>query len=399
MIRTRLALVALSSAAALLLVSPAVRAQDSNGAAWSGSTLTMPEASDVGFVSVKAEFTRNPPRDVNLLIKVMGAPAEECSPIGPFTGAGRAGPTPASLAAELSFECNGVYTVTATAHTTDNTFLSPDSASLSRTLAVSMPAPTVTGITATSEGRSITVLWDDMRSAAKDLSGYIVERSISNGGYVEVATAGNHQVSFVDNDLPSDGGQATYRVSSTRPSPAGTRVSAASNSTATPFTAAPAPPPTAGDGDGTTPGSTPPGDGTTPGAGTTPGDGSVPDDGATPAEPGPDTGTTGGRPAGGSVRVPRLGITGAFLPPLLRPSATVQPPTTIDDGFSDRLPYSDNESEPGEDDAVLPDDELASIFTDGAAGRGMAIPVATALVLAVWAFHLRFLARASRPHA
>ena len=95
------------------------------------------------------------------------------------------------------------------------------------------------------------------------------------------------------------------------------------------------------------------------------------------------------------MRIPRLGITGSFLPPLLRPSASVQVPTTVDDGFSDQLPY--DASEPGEDDPVLPDDELASIFTDGAAGRGMAIPVATALVLAVWAFHLRFLARASRP--
>ena len=73
----------------------------------------------------------------------------------------------------------------------------------------------------------------------------------------------------------------------------------------------------------------------------------------------------------------------------------MSPPTTIDGGFAGELPYDD--SEPGEEDPVLPDDELASLFTDGAAGRGMAIPIATALVLAVWAFHLRFLARASRP--
>ena len=65
-------------------------------------------------------------------------------------------------------------------------------------------------------------------------------------------------------------------------------------------------------GDGTSPGG--PGDGTTPDS--TPGGGTAPDPTApsTPGAGGPS------RPGIG-VRAPRLGITGTFLPPLLRPSA------------------------------------------------------------------------------
>jgi hypothetical protein len=85
---------------------------------------------------------------------------------------------------------------------------------------------------------------------------------------------------------------------------------------------------------------------------------------------------------------------GTFLPPLLRPATqTLSPPTTADTGFEESLPY-----EQGPNDAVLPGGEsLASIDTHGQAGRGLVIPVATALVLAIWAVHLRMLARAARP--
>jgi hypothetical protein len=390
MMRTRLATLALVSAAALLLAAPTVRAQDSGSTAWDGSSLTMPASTEVGFVSVNAFFTRRPPRSVNVTIAVSGSPMAGCAIPGSVSAADT---TPIDVPAELGFECNGSYTVSALAVTTDDNQLLPhDEASRSGTLAVAMPAPTVTGVSALADGRSITVVWNDMRSTAKDLSGYVVERKVGDGSFSEVATPASDQTSFVDESLPDDAGEATYRVSSTRPSPAGTRVSAASTSEATPFVAAPAPPTT--EGDGTTPGDgTSPGDTTAPSGEPAPG-GSTPGDPGAPGDPGtPDAGAAGSPSS--TFRAPRLGISGTFLPPLLRPSSTVPVPTTVDDGFSDRLPYSD--TEPGEDDPVLPEDELASLFTEGAAGRGMAIPVATALVLAVWAFHLRFLARASRP--
>jgi hypothetical protein len=77
-----------------------------------------------------------------------------------------------------------------------------------------------------------------------------------------------------------------------------------------------------------------------------------------------------------------------FFPPLLAPPA--------DTGFSEELPFGDRE--PGEQDAALPDDELASgPLSERLPGRGLVVPVATGLVLAVWALHLRFLARAAQP--
>jgi hypothetical protein len=386
--RTRLALVALS-ASALLLAAPIARAQDTGSAAWDGSSISVPPTTEVGVVNVAVYFTRNGAREIQIAFRSTGAPPSGCAmPADVYSAPAR---TPTSFAADLTFGCNGTYTVTADAATTDDSAVFPhDYASRSRTVAVSMPAQAVTGVSAAAEGSTIRVLWDDMRVAAWDLSGYVIERQVDDGSFTELAVLGSESTSYVDESLPGEGRAATYRVSSTRPAPAGTQVSAASSSEATPFEATATTTTTPGDGttgDGTT------GDGTTPGTGTTPGGGTTAGGTTIPSTPG--TGSVATRP-GGTVRAPRLGISGSFLPPLLRPSGSFGVPTTVDGGFSEQLPYG-QDTEPGEDDPVLPDDEMASLFTDGAAGRGMAIPIATALVLAVWAFHLRFLARASRP--
>jgi hypothetical protein len=391
--RAPLAALAAAAAAALVLAGPSVQAQDSGSSAWDGSTITVPASSSSGSVHVEARFVRNPSRSVRITVHTDGQPPAGC--VVPVDAGSGPAPTPATWSTELGFGCNGTYTITATARTTDDSPLrSADSASRATTVAIAMPAPTVTGVLATSEGRAITVTWNDMRAAAIDLSGYVVTRQVGSGPEVEVATVGPDQTAFVDDALPPEGGEATYSVASTRPSPERRLTSQSTSSEATPFVADPS---QTDPGDGTTdPGTTDPGDGTTPG--TTPGGGTPgaqgPGTPGAPGAPGTPGAGAGGRP-GASVRAPRLGISGSFLPPLLRPSLSLQPPTTADEGFSEELPYGDQE--PGAEDPVLPDDELASAFSGGAAGRGMAIPVATALVLAVWAFHLRFLARASRP--
>jgi hypothetical protein len=385
------------AATGLVLAGPSVSAQDSGGVEWDGSFIEVPAGPQAGPVHVETSFQHKPERTVQVTIEVSGAPpSAACAMPEPVFGGTGTTPTP-RFAADLSFGCNGTYLVTAEAVTTNDSALFPhDEATRSGSVSVAMPAPTVTGVHADGEGRSITVSWDDMRGAAPDLSGYVVERQIDGGPYTQVASPGSSDTSFVDGDLPAEGGEATYRVSSTRPSPERNLTSQSTATQATPFIEDPT---AAGDGttgDGTT------GDGTTgdggtsdggtaPGGGTTPG----PTTGSTdPSAPGGGTGTPSGRPDT-SVRAPRLGITGSFLPPLLRPSVDSIDTPEIDEGFQEELPYG--ESEPGDEEAVLPDDEMASLFTDGAASRGMAIPVATALVLAVWAFHLRFLARASRP--
>ena len=358
--------------------------QDSGSAAWDGSVITLPGSPQEGLVHAEAYFKRDSDRTIVITLSASGAPAAGCAMPSAVTGP--SGSTPMSFGTDFGFGCNGTYTITALAETTNDSQLFPhDEATRSGTVAVAMPAPTVTGVSASGDGREITVEWNDMRAAAADLTGYVVTRQIDDGSPVEVASLGADETTFVDTHLPAEGGDATYSVASTRPSYDQQRLTSQSTSSeATPFIADP----NATDGDGTT---SPDGGTTTGGGTTTPGT----TGGSTSGATGGST-TSGGTTSGGvSVRAPRLGISGAFLPPLLRPSVSVSPPTTEDGGFSEELPYGS--SEPGGDEPVLPDDELASAFSDGAAGRGMAIPVATALVLAVWAFHLRFLARASRP--
>lgn len=287
---------------------------------------------------------------------------------------------PRSFRVMLSIPCNGTYTLVASAITTDDNppFMDHETASLDRTVSVAAPAPTVSGVQATADGRSVAVSWDDMTGAAPDLSGYIIERKIGEGSFQELAVVDAHQVSFDDSALPAQGGQATYRIFATRPSPNGSQVSAASDEAGTPFVAAPQ--------DST--------DTTSPGGGTGATGGSSPGaaDGSGTSGSGGTAASAGGSRTG--VRAPSI-FSGTFLPPLLRPAAQTIGATTptADAGFSEALPYElGTDEEP-----VLPNDAMASILTDDQAGRGMAIPVATALVLAIWAFHLRMLARAARP--
>jgi hypothetical protein len=67
--------------------------------------------------------------------------------------------------------------------------------------------------------------------------------------------------------------------------------------------------------------------------------------------------------------------------------------TDPDSGYKQELDYGDQQLAGGEDDG----DGLSSFTYEDGGGRGMAVPVATGLVLAAWAFHLRYLARAAKP--
>jgi hypothetical protein len=280
------------------------------------------------------------------------------------------------------FECNGSYPVaiTGTANGGGGT------ATLNRTFVVAMPAPAVTGVAVKLDGDAVDIRWDDMTAQAKDLTGYQVTRQVGTAAPKVVAEVqpradGTIPTTARDTDLPDDG-VLTYQVvavrSHTGPGPAGQGSRAAITREGEP---APAP----GDGPGTPgegPGDAPVADG----AGSPPGDGSAP-------------ATGGQRPSRGAP--PRVGINGTFRAPALGPispggRAGSTTSTTIDTGFEEDLPYDPVD---GPLEAQTPDDELAAFFNEDSAERGMAIPIATALVLAVWAFHLRVLARAARPTA
>ena len=74
-----------------------------------------------------------------------------------------------------------------------------------------------------------------------------------------------------------------------------------------------------------------------------------------------------------------------FFPALLAPP--------VDTGFNEELPYDLD----GQGDDELAGESPGSDPVSALPGRGLAIPIAVGLVLAVWALHLRFLARAARP--
>ena len=126
--RTRLPLVALS-AAALLLTAPGVRAQDTGSAAWSGSSLTHALLLGCRGRARQRVLHAQPvshDHDHHLHIGQRARPTAPC----PST-TGSSGRTPMSYATDLSFGCNGVYTVTAVAATTNDSALTPHDEAIS----------------------------------------------------------------------------------------------------------------------------------------------------------------------------------------------------------------------------------------------------------------------------
>jgi hypothetical protein len=248
------------------------------------------------------------------------------------------------------------------------------------------------------DARSVAVSWSPLANPPKDFRGYLVLRTLA-GTTEPVASLPPNDTSWVDLDPPASGGSVTYQVRTRRaganPADPSDEVTSA-GATSAPIDVAPVPGGTGGGGTGGSDGS---GGGGTGGGGTGGGSGGGGTDGGSGGTDGGSGGfggsITGRRRSGTgaspdltspSFRVPRVGTPSRnFFPPLLAPP---------DAGYDDRLPYEDRE--PGEEDAVLPDD-LASGPFDRAPGRGLVIPLAVGLVLAVWALHLRFLARVAQP--
>ena len=84
---------------------------------------------------------------------------------------------------------------------------------------------------------------------------------------------------------------------------------------------------------------------------------------------------------------------GAFVPG----QPAVSPPAEFDPGFQPELDYSDVEL--GEEEAVPPSDAGLFDIGESTTETGLVIPGAVALCLAVWAGHLRHLARRATPPA
>jgi hypothetical protein len=357
---------------------------------WAGSAITSSSATTEPDPQITATFLRAYDPTTSRVVATTRVTAPEGLPAGCASSLGtsgdhgplaREGDKTHRTTASLTTTCNGEYAVTVTATRQARSCgilgCSPwastsDVHTLSGTLAVRAPAPPVAGATATQgSGRSVVIGWTPAVDAPPDFLGYRVERVSASGDTVTIATIDDRTASsVVDDEPPAEGGTTTYHVYGRRAAPGG-EVGSAATSTSTEVT--PLPGGGGGDGDGDDGGSDGDPDGGSPGGGP----------GVT--SPGGRSPSISGGP--GSVRAPRVGSPSRRLfPPLASPA--------VDAGFEETLPF---EAEPGDADPVLPDDELASSgFTD-VAGRGLVIPVATALLMAVWAFHLRYLARAARP--
>lgn len=377
--------------AALVLTAglslPAATAQESiDSGEWAGSRVARPApvTSDPGSTIVEGTFTRDRPYAMNG-VEVLVSPPSGLDPSCPH-GTPRA--IPASYTAENSSvgastwhfsagvpfgprACNGSFSVRITVDVVG--MQRPEEPVLTTVIDVAVPPLPVVGVVAERTGdREVVVSWAAPTDRPPDFLGYTVIRTSAAGEATSFQIDDPAATAFADEDPPAEGGEVRYQVVARRWAPSG-EVTSTGGEAPTPVQVEPAPddPPAADDDDAGSGG------------------------GASGGGSGAPGGSRGGAASGGSrVRQPLVGrASSGFIPPLLTPS----PPTTLDTGFSETLPFEEQEA--GSQDPVLPDDELASALYEDEAGRGLAIPVATALVLAVWAFHLRYLAKASRPTA
>ena len=384
---------------ALALAAPQAAAQDSIPATFNGSRETTPDLSGSASPELTARFVRryNP-----------GFPEYEqfsartwlTTPAGLPAGCPAAGEQELSTSiapgdevfstdtsATGSAPCNGTYAFRIMG-IVDRQVIADDVAVVHGTVDVAAPPANVAKAGATFESGSVTITWTPLSSTPPDFLGYRVERREGGEWKALTTNLGPNAKSFVDSSPPS-AAEAVYRVRARRSGPRG-EVASVGGGTATV------------DLPGSGTGTTVPGDGsstTVPGGG----DGGA-DGGAGGADGGADGGTgtgadggsggsSGDRRGGSSgpqargrtgigTKAPRLGTPSqANFPPLLTPDA----------GFDEEIDYGDR-SLAGEE-----GDELSSLFYEEDTGRGMAVPVATGFVLAAWAFHFRFLAKAARP--
>jgi hypothetical protein len=333
---------------------------------WAGSSLTVPRRSSQANFAVAAEFRRdsnapgNQIEDVHAQIVGPAGLATGCAVPSlastPVTYSGNVDdPDTASFATPIAFPCNGTYHVVTRACT--DVLLQPrcDAAAppanpnpdrwLTMTAVVDVVvAPgRVSGLTVKQTGRTATLSWQPPAASPPDLVGYIVERASSGAPY-EVRTT-TRTTTFAD-ALPESGGALRWRVRAQRAAPGKPVTGDAAAAEVVSLEVAPVPsalPPAAA------------------AASTT---------GVTPRR------TTGSARTRTTTRN--------------RPTTA----TTLDTGFDERLPYElDGEG----DDPVIADEQSAATVHQGQdANAGLAVPIAAAMVLAVWGAHLRRLTKLAR---
>lgn len=397
--RRRLLAGAAAAGLGLLLVAPP--GADAAPADWNGTRLTNATSFDTAAFNVTAHIHRKYNQSVSEQIVVK---AFLTTPAGLASGCPGGGEVEISVTvgeddigdpdgfqatAPVTTSCNGTYGVRVQP-TLDRRFGSDEPGpTLTGQVTIAAPPPQVAVNDPQYSDGSVVISWDPGTQPA-DFEAFQVQRRDGD----EWTTLGERSPSdsqFVDSTPPAAGGDVRYRVRGRRSAPGGSVYSTggqktvnipASTTTTTP----------GGGTAGTDGGTTNPG-GATGGTAGTDGGATAGTDGGTATG---GTGGTGGKGLGRSFAPLPRGNTGVGTK---APRIGSVPQSNYGDllagdedgGYGEELPY-------GEDGLASEDDSDYSYFSyENTAGRGMAVPVATGFVLAAWAFHLRFLARAAKP--
>jgi hypothetical protein len=392
-----------AAAIALLLGAPrGAVAQTASPNLYTGSHVTTPTSTSSENPSITAEWIRRYNNGESFVVKTWfttpgglpgGCPGAGEEQLTTATGQGQKANSTIS-AATAHAPCNGVYSFRLLGTLTNPILGSDGGYAMNGQITVAAPAPEVSKLNAEVVSGSVHLSWAAVPDPPPDFLGYRVERLDSDGGYSPLAEQLDpDQRSFTDTAPPGEGGDVVYRVLSRRAGPNGGEILAESGDRASvPLPASTTTTPPATDG-GTTDSTTT----TVAGGGTGGGTGGG---GAGGGTGGGANGGTGGSTTGGSTGPLDRGRTGAGTSaPRLGNSSQAnfdQLTTEVDPGYKDTLDYGG-----GEEDGLAGEgssqDGLSSAFYEEGTGKGMAVPVATGFVLATWAFHLRFLARAAKP--
>jgi hypothetical protein len=245
---------------------------------------------------------------------------------------------------DAPFPCNRRYQVRATVAPSQRPLRQDTPLVLNLWVAVAIPPPPTTGLTAeVGDDRSVALRWDATAHEA-DFQGYEVRRS-AGGAFAPIAEVGADGVTYVDRAVPADGGSLRYQVVGLRPGPdAGTTVFADAGSPAE-VTVAAVPAASGGSGGGG-------------GAG----------------------GGSAIRPAGSG---PVQSVHRVFTPPR---TVRLTTPTTADTGFQETLPFGQAQSSGDPAVVRLPAD-------DQSGRRQTLLLVAGGTVAFSWAMALRLLTR------
>jgi hypothetical protein len=346
--------VAITAAALLLSAAPRASAAKPNGA-WTSPPVTATyENSPLATLSEPqqlggfAEFDQGIRSiDFSLLTDVDG----DCSAADgvPQQSADFGGARHVDFAFDASFPCNRRYEVRAVVHPQPRPLRSDEDLVLDLWVAVALPPDPLSSLKATvlsEDERGVSLKWDDANNQP-DFEGYAVWRSVGDGDWSYLNEVGPNATSYTDHAVPRAGGTIRYKVFGIRQGPdPGSKLLAASSPVAKATVEAYVPP----------------------------------------------TATTSEGGDGSGERHPSIQVSGNEAPRVVTRTYTRTPPTTLDTGFEETLPFQHPETS---DAPPAGGTAIATLNDDGddSTQRQSLLLVAGGTTTLSWALVLRYLTK------